>query len=391
MNTANGLTSWKRRTLPLVALMGGVTCALVLAAVWPRAHGAAALLLAQDDPAALADARLDAAPLDAAAYGREIDAALAANDPGLAASFRDLAAARRVDLPTDVTDRVAAAVAEQGTTSHLARQFGRGLVTGETSDLASLSGTVTGDLLVIGDIRDVAHEGARMVRGEEPDRLVLGLAAAGIAVTAATYVSLGGAAPVRAGLTLVKDARRAGRLGTDLAVWTERAARDVVDAGELEQAAASAASLRPVAAMDSVRAAIRVDKAGELLRATKDVGRVGERAGVRGALDTLRVAEGPEDLARAARLSAGKTSQTRAILKLFGRGALLLASGAFDLALWLFGAAITVFGLLCSIKRMAESVGSAWSRRARVRRAARRQTGGAAMPLAQVAVPAQTG
>ena len=79
--------------------------------------------------------------------------------------------------------------------------------------MASLSGTVAGDLFVFGDIRDVVREGKRLATGEEADQLVLGLAAVGLAVTAATYVSVGGAAPVRAGLTMVKDARKVGRLG----------------------------------------------------------------------------------------------------------------------------------------------------------------------------------
>ncbi|MBN9196666.1 MAG: quinone-dependent dihydroorotate dehydrogenase, partial [Microbacterium sp.] len=42
-------------------------------------------------------------------------------------------------------------------------------------------------------------------------------------------VSAGGVVPLRAGLSLVKDARRAGRLGAGLSAWTGRAARDVVD------------------------------------------------------------------------------------------------------------------------------------------------------------------
>ena len=33
-----------------------------------------------------------------------------------------------------------------------------------------------------------------------------------------------------------------------------------------------------------------------------------------------------------------KGGQTRAIMKVLGRGALLLAAGAFNLAMWLFGA-----------------------------------------------------
>jgi len=43
-------------------------------------------------------------------------------------------------------------------------------------------------------------------------------------------------------------------------------------------------------------------------------------------------------------LAEAKGSQTRAILKLLGRGALLLAAGAFDLTLWVFGALLVLFG-----------------------------------------------
>ncbi len=113
-------------------------------------------------------------------------------------------------------------------------------MTGNADDVASLSGTVAGDLFVFGDIRDVVREGKHLVMGEDTDRLVLGLATAGLAVTAATYVSVGGVAPVRAGLTLVKDARKVGRLGEGLTEWAGRSARDIIDAPVLEKAVASA-------------------------------------------------------------------------------------------------------------------------------------------------------
>ena len=96
------------------------------------------------------------------------------------------------------------------------------------------------------------------------------------------------------------------------------------------------------------------------MRLAKDVGRVGEKAGARGALDTLRIAEGPKDVARAARLAESKGGQTRAILKMLGRGALLLAAGAFDLSLWVFGALLALFGLLSSIKATTERLTLSW-------------------------------
>ena len=78
---------------------------------------------------------------------------------------------------------------------------------------------------MFGDIRDVVRESKHLVMGEETDRLILGLATAGLAVTAATYVTVGGATPVRAGLSLVKDARKVGRIGEGLAEWAGRSAR----------------------------------------------------------------------------------------------------------------------------------------------------------------------
>ena len=204
-------------------------------------------------------------------------------------------------------------------------------MTGNADDVASLSGTVAGDLFVFGDIRDVVREGKHLAMGEDTDRLVLGLATAGLAVTAATYVSVGGVAPVRAGLTLVKDARKVGRLGEGLTEWAGRSAREVVDTPMLQNAVASGSVMRPGETVSAIRAAFHAEKAGALVRLAKDVGRVSEKAGMRAAQDTLKIAEDPKDVARAARLAESKGGQTRAILKMLGRGALLLAAGAFDL------------------------------------------------------------
>ena len=115
-----------------------------------------------------------------------------------------------------------------------------------------------------------------------------------------------------------------------------------------------------------------------LVRLAKDVGRVGEKAGTRGALDTLPIAEGPKDVARAARLAKSKGSQTRAILKMLGRGALLLAAGAFDLTLWVFGALLALFGLLSSIKATTERLTQSWLDRKKARRL-RKQMAAAAL------------
>ena len=142
----------------------------------------------------------------------------------------------------------------------------------------------------------------------------------------------------------MKDARKVGRLGEGLTRWAGRSAREIVDAPMLQNAVATGSMMRPGETISAIKAAFRAEKAGGLVRLAKDVGRVGEKAGTRGALDTLRIAEGPKDVARAARLAEAKGGQTRAIMKMLGRGALLLAAGAFNLTLWVFGALLALFG-----------------------------------------------
>ena len=373
-----GLFGMKRSRIGS-ALVGMAVCALACVLLWPHARDAGAILAAQDDPAVLADLQLNSALRNnQAAVEQNIEAALAANDADLAGSFVELAREKDIAVSDDVSRRVSDAVAEENSSSHFARRFASGLVTGNADDVASLSGTVAGDLFVFGDIRDVVREGKHLAMGEDTDRLVLGLATAGLAVPAATYVSVGGVAPLRAGLTLVKDARKVGRLGEGLTQWAGRSAREVVDTPMLQNAVASGSVMRPGQTVSAIRTAFHAEKAGALVRLAKDVGRVSEKAGMRGALDTLRIAEGPKDVARAARLAESKGGQTRAILKVLGRGALLLAAGAFNLTLWVFGALLALFGFLSSIKATTERLTASWLLRNKARRL-RKQLAAAAL------------
>ncbi len=375
-----------KRTRLSLAVACMVASAAVGAALWPHAREASAILVAQDEPAQLADIRINSALRNNPALIEEnIEAALATHDADLANSFVELAREKNLALGDALSTRVNDAVAEEKSASHFARGFATGLMTGNADDVASLSGTVAGDLFVFGDIRDVVREGKHLAMGEDTDRLVLGLATAGLAVTAAMYVSVGGVAPIRAGLTMVKDARKVGRLGEGLTQWAGRSAREVVDAPALQQAVASGSVLRPSETVSAIKAAFRAEKAGALVRLAKDVGRVGEAAGMRGAVDTLRIAEGPKDVARAARLAESSGGQTRAILKLLGRGALLLAAGAFDLALWVFGALLTLFGLLSSIKATTERLTLAWLRTRKARRLRKQLAAAAAHPEVSLA------
>jgi hypothetical protein len=333
-----------------------IAAAALAAAAWiavPRGIAAAGLLAGRDDPVELADREV-AAKLDAATAAHEIETALAANDADLAQSFVELAKEHRVPVEPALAARVATAVEKANSKAQTAENFAKGLVTGEPEDLAGLAGTAVGDLFVFGDVRDIVREGARLATGENADHLVLGLAAVGLAITAGTYASLGSAAPVRAGLTVAKAARKTGRLGADLATWLNRSVRQVVDWGKLKRAVAGATTTNPAIAVRAAREAVKLDKAGGIVELVRNAGRVQSKAGTQTALDSLKIARGPRDMARIAKLAEKKGNKTRATLKLLGSGAIMLAIGSMQIFSWLLWAIIALLGFASSAKGAVE-------------------------------------
>lgn len=359
MRDAEGLAPKKvrqqlRRELRLAPiLLVAVLLAAAGAYVLPRGFEAGHLFAIEDDPEAIAERAL-AMSFNTDLANREIEAALAAKDSDLAKSFVDLAADRQVALAPGLVDRVNVAVAEDASTSHAAQSFAYGLVTGEPDDMPGLAGTALGDLFVFGDIRDAVREGARMASGQEADELILGLACVGLAITAGTYVTGGLAAPVRMGFTVAKVARKTGKLSAGLAARVSRMVRGVIDGPALRRAAGSFSITEPQLAVRAARDAVKVERAGGLVDMARNVGRVQAKAGTKAALDGLKIAETPAEVARVAKLAEKSGSRTRAILKTAGRGAIALSVSAFNLTTWIVSALFTLLMFVASLKSATE-------------------------------------
>jgi hypothetical protein len=322
---------------PAFAFAGAILFAAAAFALLRGGVAAAARFAAADDPVLISDQALESV-FDRDVAEREIHSALAAGDADLAQSFVDLAVDRSVAVDPALTDGVKQARERGASLPSTAGRFVRGLWTGEPVDLAGLAGTAFGDLFVFGDIRDGAREGMRYLAGQKYDPWMLCLAATGLAITAATYTSLGLAAPERVGLTLVKAARRTGKLNPVLAV---RAAREVV----------------------------KTEEAGGLVELAENAGRIETKAGAQATLDGLSIAEEPADMSRLARLAAAKGGKTRAIVKLLGRAAIVLTASSLDVVLWLFWAAFALFGFASSCKAATERATLRYLRWRKARRA----------------------
>jgi hypothetical protein len=298
-------------------------------------YGAVEETTVTDDPVALSERALRKS-LTRPAAEREIESALAGGDIEIAQGIVDLAVEHDIAVDPALVDQVKDPRINADSAMQTAGRFVHGLWSGEPTDGASLAGTLVSDLFVFGDIRDAARESAHYLTGRPTDFWVLGLSGAGIVMTAVTFSSLGASMPARMGFSVVKAVRRLGRFN-------------------------------PVLAGRLTRDAVKVSASGEFAEFVRDVGRIESNAGTQAALDGLQSAENPQEVSRIARIAVAKGGKTRAILKLVGPTAKLLAASALTVAMWTLWAALMLFGFVSSCKATAERITLRYLQRRKLR------------------------
>lgn len=226
---------------------------------------------------------------------------------------------------TRLEDSRAGIVAERDDLLRRLGDVGQGALTGSGDSVEALAGAVTADLFVFGDVRDLVIQGGRRLRGEDADEVIVGLSAAGIALSFAPEIDFGTA--------ILKFARRAGALTEAFAKRLAKLARDAVserDLTPLAEVAGDVATLgrqaRPAAAISILK---QVDDP-ETLRAAARVsikpgGSFALWVGEGPALELARQgAEGEALLLRAARKGRAGVEYAAANLRLLTRAHPLL-------------------------------------------------------------------
>lgn len=287
---------------------------------------------AADDPAELSRLRLDTAA-EPARIASEIDQAVATGDAELAESFVALAAERAIAVAPEWLAQIEALRASG--LRRAAADFGHGFLAGERDSDAGLAGALAADISGFGDLRDLYREGHKLLGGERADETVMALAAAGLAISAATWLSFGGGLPARGGLSAVKTASKAKLLSPALTADLGRMTAGALDRPALAASLGAAAKLDLAAAKAAAGSIVRPPALTRFAALGQDAGALYARTGQRGLRQVLAVAEEAADIRRAARLAAARPSTVRATLKLLGRSALVLGAIGLQAAGWM--------------------------------------------------------
>lgn len=330
--------------------VAGVAAIASAPLVVPNAIQSVRLLMQPDNVAEIADYQLGMVPPES--FQSNVEQALADGDPELAASLVEVAADLKVQLPSDLIQQVTDA---QGfDAGRMVGEIWDGFLKGDTSSEASLGGSLAADFTGFGDARDLVLEGSNYLSNGTYDPVVLALSSVGLTLTVATVVTAGGAAPARAGVTVLKAAKKAGNLPAPLVRELSEVAVKAIDGPALDQAIAAAKRLDIPGAGAAAGRILNPAAAQKITQLADDVADIAGRSGYRAVNQTLSVAASTADIAKLNRLASATGTKFRGILKILGgSGAafltianvtMILGGWAVSGLIWLLAAGFALLG-----------------------------------------------
>lgn len=320
---------------------------LILGFAFSPAGYQAIKLIAIKSDSAVAEYRLQRLP--PAAYAVALETALAGGEADVARSLVVLADGRKVALPPDLLARVASLPAVD--VVDVMHQGYDCVVRGDFDTEGGFACVVFTDMTGIGDVRDLVGEGVNYVAGRPVNYLTLGLAGAGLTLTAATVATGGGVLPLRVGASFAKGMNKLGKLPPRLVAQVGRALERSIDGKALGEALDLARQFRLTELGVPLSRLFRPKAVETVTNLAGDFGTIGRIGGVRAMKVTAATADDIADVRRLSRVATRYEAGYLGVMRLLGKSAIRLADLAWHVAGWILAAVLWAFALVSFVVR----------------------------------------
>lgn len=275
-------------------------------------------------------------------YATEISAALDASDGDLARSLVALAESRNVPVAPELKQRLAALPAVD--VGNVLRQGWGCVVNGDFDSEAGLACVVATDLTGVGDVRDLVGEGTNYLSGRPVNYFTLGVASVGLALTASTVMSLGGALPLKTGVSFVKGMNKVGKLPPKLVGEIGVALSKSVDKAALTETVNLGRELRIGEMGGPLSRVFKPKSIAVVTDLAEDFGTIGKVGGVRAMKLSAEASDSVKDVKVLAKTAERYQDKFLGVMKMLGHGALRLGKLLLELGSWIIAAVLWLFG-----------------------------------------------
>lgn len=198
--------------------------------------------------------------------------------------------------------------------------FADGFISGESSNLSGIAGSVTADFTVVGDTRDLYKEYTKYQQGKPVNELIVALSGAGIGLTALTIGSLGSAAPAKAGTSIIKFAAKTQKITLRFQKYLVKLGRNIFEWPVFTRIAKQGKGLKNL--RRAAKQAYHPEAVKPLQEIAKSVNTIRKSSSIADAVHLLKYVETTDDLRRLEKVSLKYGSKTKGLFKLLGKTAL---------------------------------------------------------------------
>jgi hypothetical protein len=198
--------------------------------------------------------------------------------------------------------------------------FVNGFVSGKGSSGAGVAGAITSDFTVVGDVRDLHREYSHYKAKEPVDELVATLSGVGIGLTALAISTVGTAAPAKAGVSMVKMAKKTRQLTPAFQKQLSRMAGNVFDWNGFIKATKSGKGMKNL--IRSAKKAYHPKAIKPLGKMAGQMSQIRKSSSVADTLQMMKYVDSTKDLRRLATVTKKHGKNTRGYLTLLGKGVL---------------------------------------------------------------------
>ena len=187
------------------------------------------------------------------------------------------------------------------------KDFANGFFSGTSTSMVGLGGSITSDMTLYGDLRDIKQQGRKYFNGEPYDSFVLQISLVGLGLSAGQLLSGGAATSLKVGASMIKVAKKSGKLSKPFLSLLGKRLNKSVDTKVLKSL---------------IKNAKNVEKSIDV-RPLKGIFK--ELGGIKSATSTvdtialMKYVDTTKDLRKINRLSRRYTSNTRGIMKVLGK------------------------------------------------------------------------
>jgi len=206
-----------------------------------------------------------------------------------------------------------------------AKEFGSGFIYGTGDSVVSVSGSILSDMTVVGDLRDLSTEGVKLTRGEKYDKVVFGIATLGVGLTASEFLTAGTSTPIKVGASVVKFAKKTKKLSKSFLKVISLKLGKAIDLKILKKV--DFTNIKKIKKIiPTIGKSLKIKSIKKIFG---NIDKLKKNTSIFDTVNILKYIDNEKDLSKTVKLSQKYKKNTRAVLKILGKGVL---KGSFKVA-----------------------------------------------------------